>query len=158
MERRTAMISAISVTVTLATACIAVAAVASGLFAEAASRPNPGVKRVDKIDDYIVVRATSAETTVAPGAIAVEPAATELATVAAVPGPVVITQPLAASVPQPTAARPPQVPTAVAGPQVPPIGKPNHSAGGDSEDTADRNPDRPVAHQPEPDDPAGTDD
>ena len=160
MERRTAKISAISVTVTLATACIAVAAVASGLFAEAASPPNPGVKKVEKIDDYIVVRTTAAETTVVPITIAVEPVETEPATLAPVPEPLAVTQPLTASAPQTTAARPPQaVPTAVAAPQPQPTAKPDNSAGvGGAKDPVDSRPDRTVAHQPESDDHAVTDD
>lgn len=152
MERRTAKISAISVTVTLATACIAVAAVASGLFAEAASPPNPGVKKVERIDDYIVVHSTETATTAAP-------VATEPTTGAPAPEPVEITEPLTASAPQTTTARLPQaVPTAVAAPQPQPSAKPDSSAGGGGErNTVDRNPDRTVAH-PESDDHAGTDD
>ena len=159
MERRTAKISAISVTVTLATACIAVAAVTSGLFAEAASPPNPGVKKVEKIDDYIVVRTTASETTVAPVTIAVEPVATEPATVAPVAEPIAVTQPLTAPAPQTTAARPPQgVPTAVAAPQPQPTAKPDNSAGGGERDTVDRDPDRTITHYTGSDDHAGTDD
>ncbi|MEO8264197.1 MAG: hypothetical protein ABI706_01675 [Ilumatobacteraceae bacterium] len=159
MERRTAQISAISLTVTLATACIAVAAVASGLFAEAASPPNPGVKMVEKIDDYIVVRTTGAETTVAPVTIAVEPAATEPAALAAVPEPVEVTQPLTTSAPQTTTARPPRaVPAAVAAPQPQPTAKPDHSADGGERNPVDRHPDGTIAHQPESDDHTGTDD
>lgn len=160
MERRTATISAISVTVTLATACIAVAAVASGLFAEAASPPNPGVKKVEKIDDYIVVRTTPAETTVAPVTIAVEPVATEPVTLALVPEPVAVTQPLTASAPQTTAARPAQaVPTAVAAPQPQPTAKPDNGAGGGGEpNTVDRHPDRTITQNTESDDHTGTDD
>ena len=160
MERRTAKISAVSVTITLATACIAVAAVASGLFAEAASPPNPGVKKVERIDDYIVVRTTAAETAFAPVATEAAPAATEPATVAPVPEPVAVAQPLTTSAPQTTAARTPQVvPTAVAVPQPQPTAKPDRSAGGGGErTTVDSHPDRTVARQPESDDHTGTDD
>jgi hypothetical protein len=160
MERRTAKISAISVTVTLATACIAVAAVASGLFAEAASPPNPGVKKVEKIDDFIVVRTTASETTVAPVTVAVEPVATEPATVAPDPAPVAVAQPLTTSAPQTTAGRPPQVvPTAIAAPQPQPTTKPNNSASGGGETaTVNRHPDRTVTQRTRSDDHAGTDD
>ena len=160
MERRTAKISAISVTVTLATACIAVAAVASGLFAEAASPPNPGVKKVEKIDDYIVVRTTASETTVAPVTIAVEPVATEPATVGPVPEPIAAAQPLTAPPPQTTAVLPSQaVPTAVAAPRLQPTAKPDNSAGGGGDpNTVDRHPDRTITHNTESDDHTGTDD
>ncbi len=132
MERRTAKVSAISVTVTLATASLAIAAVAGGLFAEAATSSNPGVKRVEQIDDYIVVHTTAAETTVAPVTVATDPVATEPATVAPVPETVEITQPLTTSAPPTTAARQPKAaaPTAVAAPrQQPSLGARQHRRG-----------------------------
>jgi hypothetical protein len=160
MERRTAKISAVSVTVTLATACIAVAAVASGLFAEAASPPNPGVKKVERIDDYIVVRTTAAETTVAPVTTEAAPVATEPATVAPAPEPAAVTQPLTTPAPQATPARAPQVvPTAVPAPQPQPTAKPQRSAGGGGQPSpVDRHPDGTAPHAPPSDDHEGTDD
>lgn len=160
MERRTAKISAASVTVTLATACIAVAAVASGLFAEAASPPNPGVKKVEQIDDYIVMRTTAAETTVAPVTTASALAATQPATVAPAPEPAAVTQPLTAPAPQPAAARAVQAaPTAVPAPQPQPTAKPDRSAGGGSEpNPVNRHPDGTATRQPPADDHEGTDD
>jgi hypothetical protein len=158
VKRHTAKASAISVTATLATGCIAFAAVAGGLFAEAASPPNPVVKQVERIDDYIVVHTTAAETTVAPVTIAAEPVLPEPAPVAPAPQPTEITQPLMATTPQTTAARPPlAAPTVVATPQ--PSATPEHSAGGGGErEPTNDQPGGTGDHRGEPGDDAAADD
>ncbi|MGZ4680280.1 MAG: hypothetical protein ACXVIH_09840 [Ilumatobacteraceae bacterium] len=56
MERRLAITYAVSTTAVLCTACVAVASVSGGLFAHAAPSINAGVKRVELVDNYIVVR------------------------------------------------------------------------------------------------------
>ena len=128
-----AKISAVSVTATMATACIAIAAVAGGLFAEAASPSQPRVKQVEMIDDYIVVHSTDPATTSVPEASAAELVAIAPVTVAIVPAPA----PVAAiavqteSEPQTTAARPSPAPVApIAAPAADKPRTPDKSAAG----------------------------
>jgi hypothetical protein len=49
----------VSATATLCTACVAIASVSGGIFVHAAPAGNVGVKKVETVDDYIVVRSTT---------------------------------------------------------------------------------------------------
>ena len=66
MERRLAITYALSATATLCTACVAVATVSGGLFAQAAPSLNAGVKQVELVDDYIVIHSPAKATPTAP--------------------------------------------------------------------------------------------
>jgi hypothetical protein len=56
LERRLAITYAVSTSAMLCTACVAIASISGGLFAQAAPSINAGVKHVELVDNYIVVR------------------------------------------------------------------------------------------------------
>lgn len=66
LERRLAITYAVSATATLCTACVAIATVSGGLFANAAPSLNGGVKQVELVDDYIVVHSPATSIATAP--------------------------------------------------------------------------------------------
>ena len=66
LERRLAITYALSATATLVTACVAIATVSGGLFAQAAPSRKAGVKQVELVDNYIVVHSPTTTIAAAP--------------------------------------------------------------------------------------------
>jgi uncharacterized membrane protein YgcG len=77
LERRLAITYAVSTSIMLSAACVAVATVSGGLFVQAAPGLNAGIKKVEMIDDYIVLHSptTSPSTAEVTKAYIVAPAA-----------------------------------------------------------------------------------
>lgn len=73
MERRLKVVLAFAASTTLASACLAIAAIEGGIFATASPPSAGGVHEIELVDDYIVVHSSTsaADTTLVTATIAV---------------------------------------------------------------------------------------
>ncbi len=73
MERRLGITYIVAATTTFGVACVTIATASGGLFASAAAPSPAGTKRVEIVDEYIVIRSSTTSTTVTPADLAIVP-------------------------------------------------------------------------------------